>query len=143
VTCEDELAQLKVKNIKGSVLKVFIEPYSRSSMLKLDDASVEKFLEPLSGVKFSDIGGTTRGFVLQTKFDLNLGQFLENKSWLFKEDSPTLESRVFMLKKILEAIGYLHENKIFHLNLKPSNVLITQDLARRKTALDVCVRDLR
>ncbi|CBY22736.1 unnamed protein product [Oikopleura dioica] len=143
VTCEEELAKLKVKNIKGSVLKVFVEPYSRSSMLKLDEKSVEKFLEPLSGVKFSDIGGTTRGFVLQTKFDLNLGQFLENKGWIFKEDAPTLESRVFMLKKILEAIDYLHENKIFHLNLKPSNVLITQDLAGRKTALDVCVRDLR
>ncbi|CAG5112599.1 Oidioi.mRNA.OKI2018_I69.chr2.g6796.t1.cds [Oikopleura dioica] len=143
VTCEEELAELKVKNIKGSVLKVFIKPYSRSSLLKLEDSSVEKFLEPLSGVKFSDIGGTTRGFVLQTKFDMNLGQFLEKKGWLFKEDAPTLESRVFLLKKILEAIGYLHENNINHLNLKPSNVLITQDLAGRKTALDVCVRDLR
>jgi serine/threonine protein kinase len=40
----------------------------------------------------------------------------------------TTEMRLSLLAKIISALAYLHRNGIVHLNLKPSNVLLTKDL---------------
>ena len=56
-------------------------------------------------------------------------EFIDGSSlsaWL-KERSPSLASMLFVMKQLLQGIGYLHEKGFLHRDLKPSNVMIGRD----------------
>ncbi len=51
------------------------------------------------------------------------GQSLDQ--WLLTKPSATARKRI--IRQILDAMAYCHERQIWHLDLKPSNILITKD----------------
>ena len=51
------------------------------------------------------------------------GQNLDD--WLATKPSAAARKRIF--RQILDAIAYCHDRQIWHLDLKPSNILITKD----------------
>ena len=51
------------------------------------------------------------------------GQSLDQ--WLLTKPSAAARKRIF--RQILDAMAYCHERQIWHLDLKPSNILITKD----------------
>ena len=53
---------------------------------------------------------------------LTLGAFIEEKPVYFK----SVQNANHFLSQLLEVVGYLHQHQIVHLDLKPSNILITR-----------------
>nr|XP_060639350.1 obscurin-like [Anolis sagrei ordinatus] len=46
---------------------------------------------------------------------------------LFKKNAVTEAEVKIYIKQLLEGIGYLHENQVLHLDIKPSNILMVYD----------------
>lgn len=53
---------------------------------------------------------------------LTLGAFVEENPAYFK----SVQNANHFLSQLLEVVGYLHQHQIVHLDLKPSNILITR-----------------
>lgn len=51
----------------------------------------------------------------------------KNLNQLFREGPVPPEQAAVILKKITEAVAYLHENQIIHRDLKPSNILLDEE----------------
>lgn len=61
--------------------------------------------------------------------DMDLNTFIKNRN----RQVPIFEIKKIMLQ-IIKGVNHLHENRIFHRDLKPDNVLVSDDLSKVKLA---------
>lgn len=99
----------------------FIERFHREQhiLASMDHPNITRMLD----AGMSDLGQTGRGqpyLVMEYVEGLHLDAYCD-------EHKLGIDERLKLFLKVCDAVGYAHRNLIVHLDLKPSNILVTAD----------------